>query len=294
MKKHAYLIIAHNNWKILEKLLILLDDKRNDIYLHIDRKSDFMDFSNKVHDANLSIYHEIDVRWGDVSQIEVELFLFNAAYCKREYSYYHLISGNDLPIKTQDEIHTFFNRNYPTEFIGFSLGMICDDRINKIHAFPRLQRIKSRWGNKMLSLLRAFGVFLQNKLNYNHYKLNEKLMMGPNWVSITEKAVGLILSKKDLIMKQYRYSSCADEVYKQTIIGNSFLFNNVYDKKDDYNGCMRLIDWSKGNPYIFRSVDFELLMSSERMFARKFDEKIDIYIVEKIFEKLNKKDNSSL
>lgn len=40
MKKHAYLIIAHNNWKILERLLILLDDNRNDIYLHIDRKSD--------------------------------------------------------------------------------------------------------------------------------------------------------------------------------------------------------------------------------------------------------------
>lgn len=30
MKKHAYLIIAHNNWKILERLLILLDDNRND------------------------------------------------------------------------------------------------------------------------------------------------------------------------------------------------------------------------------------------------------------------------
>ena len=47
MKKHAYLIMAHNNWKILEKLLILLDDKRNDIYLHIDLKSDFIDFSSK-------------------------------------------------------------------------------------------------------------------------------------------------------------------------------------------------------------------------------------------------------
>ena len=46
MKKHAYLIIAHNNWKILERLLILLDDNRNDIYLHIDRKSDLINFSN--------------------------------------------------------------------------------------------------------------------------------------------------------------------------------------------------------------------------------------------------------
>lgn len=52
MKKHAYLIIAHDNWKILEKLLILLDDKRNDIYLHIDRKSNLINFSNNVHNAS--------------------------------------------------------------------------------------------------------------------------------------------------------------------------------------------------------------------------------------------------
>ena len=89
-------------------------------------------------------------------------------------------------------------------------------------------------------------------------------------------------------MKQYRFASCGDEVYKQTIIGNSFLFNSVYDKVDDYKGCMRFIDWNKGNPYIFRSIDFEQLMSSDRMFARKFDEKVDIDIVERIFEALDK------
>lgn len=61
MKKHAYLIIAHDNWKILEKLLILLDDKRNDIYLHIDRKSNLINFSNNVHNANLFVFHEIEM-----------------------------------------------------------------------------------------------------------------------------------------------------------------------------------------------------------------------------------------
>lgn len=281
--------MAHNNWRILEKLLILLDDKRNDIYLHIDRKSDLMDFSNKVHNASLFVYHEIDVRWGDVSLIQVELYLFDAAYCKGGYLYYHLISGSDFPIKTQDEIHSFFYRNYPAEFIGFSSNMIFENRVNKIHIFPRNQRMKNKWCNKMLSLLRIIGVFLQDALNYNRCKLSEKLMIGPEWVSITESAVGLILSKKREIVRQYKYASCADEVYKQTIIGNSALFDNVYDKTDDYNGCMRLIDWNKGSPYVFCSMDFEQLMSSNRMFARKFDEKIDFDIVENIFRLLQVK-----
>lgn len=105
------------------------------------------------------IFHEIDVRWGDISLIQVEFFLFKTAYCKGNYSYYHLISGSDLPLKTQDEIHAFFDAHYPTEFIGFSLGMTCDNRINKVYIFPKYQRIKNRYGNKVLCLLRSFLCF---------------------------------------------------------------------------------------------------------------------------------------
>lgn len=35
--KHAFLIIAHNEYPVLEVLLSMLDDERNDIYLHIDK-----------------------------------------------------------------------------------------------------------------------------------------------------------------------------------------------------------------------------------------------------------------
>ena len=38
-KKHAILIMAHNQFEILEKLMIQLDHQRNDLYIHIDRKS---------------------------------------------------------------------------------------------------------------------------------------------------------------------------------------------------------------------------------------------------------------
>ena len=36
--------MAHNNFYILEKLLHLLDDPRNDIYVHIDKKVSEFDF----------------------------------------------------------------------------------------------------------------------------------------------------------------------------------------------------------------------------------------------------------
>lgn len=36
--KHAYLIMVHGNFKILKVLLRLIDDERNDIYVHVDKK----------------------------------------------------------------------------------------------------------------------------------------------------------------------------------------------------------------------------------------------------------------
>lgn len=36
-EKHAYLIMAHHELKLLKVLITLLDDVRNDIYLHVDR-----------------------------------------------------------------------------------------------------------------------------------------------------------------------------------------------------------------------------------------------------------------
>ena len=40
-KRHAYLILAHHHFGQLRKLISLLDDPRNDIYVHVDRKAEF-------------------------------------------------------------------------------------------------------------------------------------------------------------------------------------------------------------------------------------------------------------
>ena len=39
MRKHAYLIMAHSDFGLLRKLIVLLDDARNDIYVHVDKKA---------------------------------------------------------------------------------------------------------------------------------------------------------------------------------------------------------------------------------------------------------------
>ena len=101
MNKHAYLIIAHNEPEVLRTLLAMLDDVRNDIFVHIDRRACSVYESIKdykvEHSALIFLEHPIAVYWGDISQVQVEYMLFERAFSQGPYAYYHLLSGVDLP-----------------------------------------------------------------------------------------------------------------------------------------------------------------------------------------------------
>lgn len=51
---------------------------------------------------------------------------------------------------------------------------------------------------------------------------------------------------------------------------------------NDHFACARLIDWNRGNPYVWHSDDYDLIKSSPCMFARKFDLNVDSEIIEKV------------
>ena len=54
-------------------------------------------------------------------------------------------------------------------------------------------------------------------------------------------------------------------------------------------GSLRLIDWERGNPYVWREKDFNDNLKSNCLFARKFDERVDKLIIKKIKEDLHHK-----
>lgn len=94
MGKHAYLIMAHNEYGLLKKLLKLLDDERNDIYLHIDKKSPDIsqkEISQIVKKSKFKTYKNLKIHWGGDTQIKCELFLLQESV-KYNYDYYHILS----------------------------------------------------------------------------------------------------------------------------------------------------------------------------------------------------------
>ena len=125
MHKHAYLIMAHGSWGILEKLLRLLDAEYNDFYLHIDVKAkNVPDITAWLSHSKLRFIEPTDVRWADYSQSNVELRLLDAALRHGGYSYFHLLSGVDLPLKPAREIYDFFESSGWTTN-QFLEGLMC-------------------------------------------------------------------------------------------------------------------------------------------------------------------------
>ena len=282
--KHAYLIMAHNNFAQLQTLITLLDTPQNDIYLHVDKKAKaFRPDAIRTHHAGLFLLDRIRVNWGGHSQIQCEMNLLKAA-APKQYAYYHLLSGLDLPLKSQKEIHAFFERAYPQNFIKY------DDRAMQSGAF--LHRIKTYhlfqdyFGlNKgilpgALRRIEKFSLWLQERIGVQR-KQYISPYKGTNWFSITHGLVRYVLSREDVIKKQFYHTVCADEVFLHSVVMESPYKDTVV------SDSLRAIDWTRGTPYVYRSEDVQDLLHSEKLFGRKFDETVDRAAIEKIVAHLS-------
>lgn len=294
MQKQAILIIAHNNLWNLKKIIESLDSIYFDFFIHIDSKSDIE--INEVKKlskiSEIKVYKQLDIKWADYTQVECELFLMKKVIeSNNKYTYLHLISGVDMPIKSAEEIYSFFNKNKGKEFVHFQSESLCENKLEwiKYHHFFMKNYRNSTLSRKLNKLL----ILIQKIIKINRIKKsNYKFVTGANWFSITSEFTKYVISKEQEIEKIFKRTRSADEIFLQTILYNSKYKENLYfDKFDDnYIGCMRLIDWNRGNPYVWKSEDYEEIIKSNYMFARKFDINKDKNIINKI-AKHNLKNN---
>lgn len=99
---------------------------------------------------------------------------------------------------------------------------------------------------------------------------------GSNWFSITQEFAEYVVSKEAEIKGLFQYTCCADEIFLQTLLLNSKFIERCA------NDNLRLIDWKRGNPYTFREDDFEEIIRSEKLWARKFSQSISGELQERI------------
>lgn len=292
MKMHAYLIMAHTDFYILEKLLILLDDERNDLYIHIDRKIkdfDFDYYTSLIHKSKIVFIDRIKVEWGGYSIVQCELNLMKEAL-KKEYHYFHLLSGADMPLKSQDDIHNFFDKKEKEQFCFIDYHACETANFSyKIRYYFFFRDMIGKTANKskwyqLLDRLEWKLIRAQKKLKVNRRRKDPiKYYKGSQWVCLTKEAVQELVNKEKMIRRKFRFTNCADEIFIQTILMNSEFAHDLI------NSDLRLINWSRGKPYTYQSDDYRELMNSDCLWARKFDTKVDKQIIDKIYNTLVRK-----
>lgn len=295
MTKHAYLIIAHNKFKQLSFLINLLDDSRNDIYILIDKKSSFNAddqqlIKNSVKFSKIFLLHNVSINWGDYSQIKAELTLFEAAYQHNIYEYYHLLSGQDLPLHNQNYIHTFFDAHPNKIFlsvpspqiysqVNIPKRVIYNYHFIKLHGRSKL----NRYGKKFFRILENLN-FLVQKITGITSKKTESLPpihYASNWVSLNNEAVGYLLAHEKDIQNIFQHAFLCDELFVPTILLNQPKFqkmlyseNHIHDRPDELQGNLRYINWWDGSPYVWTDNDLSKLEYARNLghlFSRKFN-----------------------
>lgn len=284
--------MVHKNGYVLEKMIQMLDFLGDDIYFHIDKKcKDFNLTKYKKLVKSSKIYvvdNPVNVTWGSYSQILAELRLLKKARKNGEYQYYHLLSGQDLVLKTPKQLHKYMDQYFGKIFIRSKVitkenNKWVYNRASVDHIFVNRKKLKNRFCRKVLGLLDKTYTFIQIKLLKRDLVISKgiQLSYGGNWFSLPEYAVDTILNNTAKIEKYFRKSENADEIFVQSILREEGLKTVDND--------LRLVDWSRGSnahPYVFKEEDYNEIMKSGKLYARKFDESIDKKIIDQIFNNI--------
>ena len=285
--KIAYCIVCHKFNKILKNCIELLNSNNCDIYIHIDKKSNIKNFK-EIENKTIFIENRINVFWGHYSQIEATLELLNSSRSKK-YDYIFLLSGDDLPLKTNEYIEKFLERNNGMEFIDIKECPInfVERRIKRISSVIDCKRDKNFIEKKYSKFMRAFRKMF--KIENKYFKELPKIYHGSNWFGITNQCRDHIfhyLTKNPNYIKAFEYTKCGDEEFFQTLIMDTPFKEKIYIKKG-INSNLRYIDWETGPEYprVLNEKDYEKILGSEYLFGRKFDESLDMKKFNEFYKK---------
>lgn len=266
-------------------------DERFSFYIHFDRKSRLTaeELSTlRNHRSVKLVGQKFKVNWAGVNHLLAIRYLLKEAL-QSDAEVFHALSGQDFPIKSSEEIDTFFRNNQGRQFIEhFALpaGHWTDGGMHRIRYryFYDIFDNKTRYGHFMnravLKLQKISGV------NRNWPKHLPSLYGGGTWWSITRDCAEYVNNYSEQhpeLLQRLRYTLCPEEEFFQTIIMNSgFADEAVADH-------LRYIDWNSRNgnaPANLDESDFEKLMQCDKIFARKFDYPVSEKLIRMITERI--------
>ncbi len=265
--RHAWLIIAHNEFGILQRLVSMLDDARSDFYIHIDKKVKQMP---QIHVEKGRLFwspRRINVCWGTVSQIRTELLLFETALHNGPYDHYHLLSGTHLPLRPVEALMRYYNSHAGEEILRYwkpDAGD-ADFKLRRYHVPMRYFKTPGH------PCCRAVEVFVwkavlkvQKVLGIRHLRDTE-FRKSDNWMSLTEQGCRFLVEHRRAILRKYRWSFCGDEYFAATEMTASGQAFNICDEQR-----LLYVEFLGDTPRTFGLDAYPRLQETLYLWARKF------------------------
>lgn len=251
--KSAYLIITHNEFEVLQRLVSALDDEMNDIFIHYDRKVRELPVISTEKSGLHVLDDRVDVRWGTVSQIKAEYALFEAAVRVGGYSHYILISGTHFPLMSNEKIAAYLANHEGQTLLPYM------ENANDYQVDMKMRRINILPG----TLIWRVSLKIQRMLGIRINK-HTRFYNAGNWVCLSEAAARYLIGRKKEILNKYRFSFCGDEFFVPTELMASSLADTVVFSKE-----LLKFEIGRSNARAYTAEDYDELMASGCLFARK-------------------------
>jgi hypothetical protein len=267
--KQAILITAYKDIPALVDLIQCLGAEFN-FYIHLDRSKNLNIESLSEFD-NVRVFNHYKVNWAGINHLKAILLLSSEALKNKENYFFHLITGEDFPIKSRSEFaHLDISKNYlenfklPNDSWAGNGGL---DRLAYYYLYDVFDA-KKRWGNIIIGLFLRF----QKKIKLRRKQPNrfkDQLFGGSTYWSLNRSALKYVVNYTKTnpeFLRRLRFTYCAEEMYFQTVLMNSEWSSTIS------NDNLRYIDWSSGRggyPAFLDITDFEQLLASKKYFARK-------------------------
>lgn len=312
-----YLILAHSRPEQLSRLVHKLDDGQSKFYIHIDLKCDINPFREKLTQTKVVfLENRVKCIWGDISLIKATVLMMRAVLQDKRKGYCILLSGQDYPIKSNQEIDHHLADYEGCDFIDLVTPEMLwpEDKWRK-----RIEHYKFNFSEEKNDLVMIPSVFdrsfytAENRKNaYRLLRSNNphfvqifkkrkfpkyfKPYAGPQWWALTTETIEKLLQFIDNhpdYYEHFHFTFCSDELLLQSILQHYSDKGSIKIKPG-----LHFVNWDKNfhAPKIFTTSDFPklALLPEHPLFARKFDMEVDSLILDDLDNFISKDEESKI
>lgn len=271
-------IIAHANPLTFGRLVGALDHPRISVFCHIDARADQSRFAQAAGNLATFLPERRKNYWGAFTQVETALDLF--AFARREgpFQSYLLISGDSLPVVT-NELLLQVVENWPTvvRFREQFPGDHIYQRVSNIY-IPTTRIGAFRVGNHLERyLVPADLEIVPRALKTRVLKdnIDFRVWKGSQWICLSDEHLSQLMEfvagNPDFV-ELFRFSAIPDELFFQTVL-------KIIDPEVPSSAGLMEQDWHrKPKPFTLRAPgEIDLVRQAKRPFFRKFcDEGLEL------------------